>query len=49
MIRPDGSKEKTHDSCPNLQHLYQGTSSYANTLRHDIKDLVDKVTPKSRW
>ncbi|OWF50523.1 ER degradation-enhancing alpha-mannosidase-like protein 3 [Mizuhopecten yessoensis] len=41
-------EDNKHHTCPNLQHLYQGTNNYAFNLRSKVQNMVDKYTTNSK-
>ncbi|XP_060068085.1 ER degradation-enhancing alpha-mannosidase-like protein 3 [Ylistrum balloti] len=41
-------EDNKYHTCPNLQHLYQGTQNYAFNLRSKVQNMVDKYTTNTK-
>ncbi|GAB1597645.1 ER degradation-enhancing alpha-mannosidase-like protein 3 [Argonauta hians] len=36
------------ETCPNIKHIYRGEPNYAHSVREQLKDMVEKVSPKPK-
>ncbi|XP_036357879.1 ER degradation-enhancing alpha-mannosidase-like protein 3 isoform X2 [Octopus sinensis] len=36
------------ETCPNIRHIYHGEPNYAHSVREQLKDMVEKVSPKPK-
>ena len=49
MLRRREEDEYDHErSCPNSNYLFPGNVNYAHSVRHPLKDYVEKHCPRPR-